>query len=358
MKNKNKTIKKINKTNRRTNRRTTQRKTLKKKRKTKKKKDNKYFKKRKNNKYFKKRQGGRSGYGGKQQRSRGIHRSNPIFAFSRGDIVEYQGSQKWRCEFVKITRSGDAEVKREDGQTRRVSLELLSLVEKRTSERALTFDLSSDIMISGNSLEVLYEEYIQPQITHELCGAFDHRYLEDKVILEITLEAQLGHMGEDGRESCDNRNEKERDGGYKPYIFHTHPYKGKYYPSPEDIIKTVRGSGTLVLGLTHILFTKHGLWIMNSNNCPSSLDYLSEQLYNEIKRYTDSFYRNEETQLEAGTKGKGGRKYTVRETNRRGGPIETLCNGIMGIPILAEADFKIQWVEKDSEEWTNLIHEE
>jgi hypothetical protein len=450
MKNKKFTKKRrINKTNRKTK----QRKTLKKKRKT---------KQRKNNKYFKKRQkggSGRSGGSGKMGRQRTKSRHAPISEFTRGDTVYYYGSEgETEATFLGIITSGLheglAKIQRvRDDEERHIKPSKLNLVSKKDHSGAGgggamrsvqspivgTFDLSSDIKISGHSLEVLYDTYIVSGITHEVCGPFSYQDPRDgTIILEVDGGGAASGGRIEDRESCDNRNEKEYDRAtglwiYKPYIFHTHPYGGKYYPSPEDIIKTVRGSGTRenrghYNGLTHILFTEHGLWIMRSENCPQALDYptsierdgvgwvhdsSSESCYVCEKPFgvwhgskhhcrkcgnlvCDTCSKKRVT-MEA-TEGKGrfricdncfrtlpsqvlfqglksvtdqfcldlpegrGRVYIVGDTNRRDGEIETLCNQIMKIPILREAGFKIQWVERDlrgddgrrSEEWENL----
>ena len=82
---------------------------------------------------------------------------------------------------------------------------------------------------------------------------------------------------------------------YSDYIWHTHPYNGKYYPSVEDILKVMKNKGRIVRSW---IFTKHGFWTIEYDGDEPYTEYdareegyeptyLGSMLLNEYPRVID-----------------------------------------------------------------------
>lgn len=96
---------------------------------------------------------------------------------------------------------------------------------------------------------------------------------------------------------------------YSDYIWHTHPYREKYYPSVEDILKVMKNQGRIVRSW---IFTKYGFWTIEYDGDEPYTEYdareegyeptyLGDMLLNQfprvidgtgfIDRANDQFYR-------------------------------------------------------------------
>lgn len=110
-------------------------------------------------------------------------------------------------------------------------------------------------MILNENLLQVVKSFLN--LEFEVCGSIkDHESSSgNKIILEIHSQYKEKTKEEDNdRSHCYHLN-------YSKYIFHTHPYYSKSYPSASDIIKVLNNS----VIISSLIFTKWGIWEIYSD---------------------------------------------------------------------------------------------
>ena len=113
------------------------------------------------------------------------------------------------------------------------------------------------------------------QFDTEACGIFE---LTDDDRLSLFLDS-ISEYKEVVRHSCTVP--RDRLGNF---YWHTHPYSEKGYPSPEDIIKSLKDKD----GKVYFLFSTWGIWTFYSENPISKFN--REKIYEKISQYNEELY--------------------------------------------------------------------
>jgi len=120
----------------------------------------------------------------------------------------------------------------------------------------------------------------------EVCGSIkDHESSSgSKIILEIHSQYKEKVKEEDiGKSHCYHLN-------YSKYIFHTHPYYSKSYPSSTDIIKVMNNS----IIISSLIFTKWGIWEIYSAKKMKFNDIQKEETKEILNKFLKGIYENTE----------------------------------------------------------------